>query len=107
MLKIGVKIILRIITRKHAADPEIRFLTKSISLPYGHAAAMPKVRELINEKSIMKIRIFENVDVRLTFLSVIDKNSSSKSTTRPPLLQEFQMNEKLEKAGKNSRLSHI
>ena len=56
----------------------------------------------VNKRKIYlwKIRIFENVDARLTFLSVIDKNSSSKSTTRPPLLQEFQMNEKLEKEGK-------
>ena len=41
MLKIGVKIILRIITRKHAADPEIRFLTKSISKLYSRAMAKP------------------------------------------------------------------
>ena len=37
----GVKINLRIITKNHAAGPEIGFLTKSISKPYGLATAMP------------------------------------------------------------------
>ena len=32
---------LRIITKNHAADPEIGFLAKSISKPYGRATAMP------------------------------------------------------------------
>ena len=31
----GAKVNLRIITTNHAADPEIGFLTKSISKPYG------------------------------------------------------------------------
>ena len=43
----GVKMNLRIITKNHAADPEIGFLTKSISKPYGHATAMPPAWELI------------------------------------------------------------
>ena len=38
---------LRIITKHHAADPEIGFLTKSILKPYGRAAAMPTAWELI------------------------------------------------------------
>ena len=37
---------LRIITKNHAADPEKRFLTKSISKPNGCATAMPTAWEL-------------------------------------------------------------
>ena len=36
----------RIITKNHAADPEIRFLRKSISKPYGRATAMPTAWEV-------------------------------------------------------------
>ena len=39
--KMGVKMNLRIKRKNHAADPEIGFLTKSISKPYGRATAMP------------------------------------------------------------------
>ena len=42
----GLKMNLRIITKNHAADPEIGFLTKSIPKPYGHATAMPTAWEL-------------------------------------------------------------
>ena len=42
----GEKMNLRIITKNHAADPEIGFLTKSISKPYGRATAMPPAWEL-------------------------------------------------------------
>ena len=42
----GVKMNSRIITKNHAADPEIGFLTKSISKPYGRAKAMPTAWEL-------------------------------------------------------------
>ena len=42
----GAKVNLRIITTNHAADPEIGFLTKSISKPYGRATAMPPAWEL-------------------------------------------------------------
>ena len=44
--KKGVKMNLRIITKNHEADPEIEFLTKSISKPYGRATAIPPAREL-------------------------------------------------------------
>ena len=37
---------LRIITKNRAADPEIRFLTKSISNPYSRATAMPTAFKL-------------------------------------------------------------
>ena len=37
----AVKMKSRIITKNHEADPEIVFLTKSISKPYGRATAMP------------------------------------------------------------------
>ena len=40
---------LRIITKNHAADPEIGFLTKSISKPYDRATTMPTALELINQ----------------------------------------------------------
>ena len=36
----------RIVTKNHAADPEIEFLTKSISKPYGRATAKPTAWEL-------------------------------------------------------------
>ena len=41
-----VKMNSRIKTKNHAADPEIGFLTKSISKPYGRATAMPPALEL-------------------------------------------------------------
>ena len=37
----------KIITKNHAADSEIGFLTKSISKPFGRATAMPTTWELI------------------------------------------------------------
>ena len=43
----GVKMNFRIITKNHAADPEIGFLTKSISKPFGRATVMPTVWDLI------------------------------------------------------------
>ena len=43
----GVKMNLRIITKNHAANPEIGFLTKSISKPYGCGTAMPTAWELL------------------------------------------------------------
>ena len=43
----GVKMNLRITMKNHAADPEIGFLTKSISKPYGRATAMPPAWGLI------------------------------------------------------------
>ena len=42
----AVKMNLRIITKSHAADPEIRFLAKLISKFNGCATAMPTVWEL-------------------------------------------------------------
>ena len=36
----GIKMNLRILTKNHEADPEIGFLRKSISKPYGRATAM-------------------------------------------------------------------
>ena len=42
----GVKMNLRIITKNHAANPEIGFLTKSILKPYGSAATMPIAWEI-------------------------------------------------------------
>ena len=42
----GVKMNLRIIMKNHAAGPEIGFLRKSNSKPYGHRRAMPTAWEL-------------------------------------------------------------
>ena len=50
-LKITVKIYLRIKTKNHTADPEIGFLTKSISKPYGRATAMPTAWEITKVSS--------------------------------------------------------
>ena len=47
----GVKMNFRIITKNDVADPEIGFLTRSISKPYGRATAMPTVWELKAIKS--------------------------------------------------------
>ena len=44
--KIAVKINFRIIKKNHPADPEIGFLTKSISKPYDSATDMPTAREI-------------------------------------------------------------
>ena len=52
----GVEINLKIITKNHAADPEKRFLTKSISKPNGRATAMPTALELNNEPLILDVR---------------------------------------------------
>ena len=41
-----VKMNLRIITKRFAADPEIGFLTKSISKANGYGTAMPPAWEL-------------------------------------------------------------
>ena len=43
----GVKINFRIITKNRVADPEIRFLTKSILKPNGRGETMPTAWELI------------------------------------------------------------
>ena len=55
--KIGLKMHLRIITKNHAADPEIGFLTKSISKPFGRTAAMPPAWELKRQKFVSKLII--------------------------------------------------
>ena len=47
-IKMSVKMNLRIITKYRAADPEIRFLTKSFLKPYGYTTALPPAWELHN-----------------------------------------------------------
>ena len=56
----GVKINFRIIRKIHAADPEMGFLTKSISKPYGRATAIPPARKLTFcfESHLEKIKKF-------------------------------------------------
>ena len=43
--KMTVKVNSRMITKNHAADPEIGFLIKSILKPYGRETAMPSAWE--------------------------------------------------------------
>ena len=65
----AVKMNLRIITKNLQADPEIRFLVKSNSKPYGRATAMPPAWELSAEfSSTTKIRnILHNGYLRMSF----------------------------------------
>ena len=42
----GVKMTLRIITKNHAADLEIGYLTKLIFKPYSRATAIPQAWDL-------------------------------------------------------------
>ena len=42
----GVKMNLGMIMKNYAADPEIGFITKSISKPYGRSTAMPPAWKL-------------------------------------------------------------
>ena len=53
--KMGVEMNSRLITKNHQADPEIGFLTKSISKPYGRATAMPPAWELTSGCDDQKI----------------------------------------------------
>ena len=64
----SVKINLRIITKNHAADPEIGLLTKSISKPFGCATAMPSAWKLMKDlghcysfKNFFKALDFEGI----------------------------------------------
>ena len=60
--KMAVKMNLRIMTKNHAADPEIGFLTKSISKPNGCATAMPTACELtIKPKKLLKMTLIVNL----------------------------------------------
>ena len=56
----GIKMNLRMITKNHAADPGLGFLTKSILKPYGRAAAMSTAWELN-----------ENDSLNMTFASLV------------------------------------
>ena len=47
---------LMIITKNHAADPEIGFLTKSISNPYDGATTMPTAWDLSMRCTILFFR---------------------------------------------------
>ena len=53
-----VKMNLTIITKNHAADPEIGFLAKSISKSNGFATAMPIAWELIINKDVFDDDLF-------------------------------------------------
>ena len=50
----GLKMNFKIITKNHAADPEIEFFTNSILKPYGRATAMQVASELTPK--IMKVK---------------------------------------------------
>ena len=51
----AVKMNLRVITKRFAADPEIGFLTKSISKANGYATAMPPAWELSIYTSLISV----------------------------------------------------
>ena len=46
---------LRIITKNHAADSEIGFLTKSVSNPQGRETAMPPAWELKTSQDLITL----------------------------------------------------
>ena len=52
-----VKTNLRIITKNHTAATKIRFVTKSISKPYGRETATPTAWELKLVKKIILIEL--------------------------------------------------
>ena len=56
----AAKMILRIITKNHAAEPEIGFLAKSNSKSNDCATAMPAALELIVIKYLTKTKIGNN-----------------------------------------------
>ena len=64
--KMTVKMNLRITTKNHAADPEIGFLSKSISKPNGCATAMPTTWEL-------KFVLWTRFKIRYYFVSPISE----------------------------------
>ena len=68
--KNGCKMNLRIITRNHAADRKIRFLTKSISKPFGRAMAMPRAWELMRIGSVNFKRLFNRTE-RFVLFNII------------------------------------
>ena len=62
---------LRIITKHHAADPEIGFLTKSITKPNGRATAMPTAWELrYRTGGLAAILVFFTIDCRSHLIEV-------------------------------------
>ena len=56
----GVEMNFGLITKNHAADPEIRLLTKSISKPYRRATAMPTAWEIMIPNWVVS-RLFANI----------------------------------------------
>ena len=80
---------LRIITKNHAADPEIRFLTESISKPNSRSTAMPTAWEFISDQQIIKTFLAKSSSKRLgsfprpfgiDVISLLSKESLSKFT---------------------------
>ena len=81
----GVEMNLRIKTKYRAADPEIRFLTKSILKPYGYATAIPPAWKLRFLHWIVQVCTYlELIVVELNILQgrikiIISANKSDKS----------------------------
>ena len=69
----AVKMNLRIITKRFAADPEIGFLTKSISKANGYGTAMPLAWELRN----LSLRNLYKLICRENCASQLDKEQES------------------------------
>ena len=64
----AVKMNFRIITKNQAADPEIGFLTKLLSKPYGLLTAVPLAWELKSVTFVDEVRIETVLEVNITFL---------------------------------------
>ena len=74
---------LRLMTKHHAADLEIGFLTKSILKPYGRAAAMPTARELKTEiSSFIKIFIIVYFNLKYCVVQNVQNLDSRNNTGR-------------------------
>ena len=67
-----VKMNLRIVTKNHAADPEIVFLTKSISKPNGHATAMPTAWKL--KKFCLQASLWDQLSNTSKISKIIRRN---------------------------------
>ena len=68
----AVKMNLRRITKRYAADPEIGFLTKSISKPIGCTIAMPTAWELGLFPDYFKILFPMNFIENFSFMLISD-----------------------------------
>ena len=69
VLKMGLKMNLRIITKNYAADPEIGFRTKSIRMPNANATAIPTAWELKSTFDLFSLMDLEVLIIISKFIS--------------------------------------